>query len=248
MTPRRAGMIAIGVLLAFAMVRAAGAAEPEPSFTDADQQAIETVKDSLDGWTAPPWYDASKDAVRPIRVAARPTSKVDWWAIFEPMLWGAAFLLLGLLVYVIIRAFLDRRKQPFLTAGSFPGQRALRAEIGRIEALPFQLEKKPLSLLEEAERLYREGNFSQAIVYLFSYQLVEMDKLQIIRLTRGKTNRQYLRELRARQRLRGLVESSMFAFEHVFFGKHALPQNAFESCWRRLSEFERLIREGAPAA
>ena len=123
----------------------------------------------------------------------------------------------------------------------------MRAEISRIESLPFQLDRKNVSLLDEAERLYREGNYSQAIVYLFSYQLVEMDKLQVIRLTRGKTNRQYLRELRGRQTLRGLVESSMVAFEHVFFGQHSLPRTAFESCWRRTGEFDRLIREGAPA-
>ncbi len=219
----------------------------EPSLTEDDLQSVESVKESLDGWGAPPWYDSAKDAEKPIRVPARSTSNVDWWAIFKPIAWGAALLLIGLLIYVLLRAFFDRRKQPVLSGPGFRGQKALRAEIGRIESLPFQLDKKPTSLLEEAERLYREGKPSEAIVYLFSYQLVEMDKLQMIRLTRGKTNRQYLRELKSHARLRGLMEPTVVAFEHVFFGKHSLPAAAFEACWRRVGEFERLIREGAPA-
>jgi hypothetical protein len=220
----------------------------EPSLTEDDLQVVEQVKESLGGWNAPPWYDSAKDAEKPIRIRGRATSSIDWWAIFKPIVWGAALMLIGLLVYVLIRAFMDRWKQPAMSGPGFRGQKALRAEIGRIESLPFQLDKKPASLLEEAERLYREGNYSQAILYLFSYQLIEMDKLQVIRLTRGKTNRQYLRELKNHARLRNLMESSVVAFEHVFFGKHSLPAAAFESCWRRLSEFERLIREGAPAA
>lgn len=236
------GVICIALAgTAFAQTAAEGISE-------ADQQSIETVKDSLDGWSAPPWYDASKDAEKPFRVAARAPTTVDWWAIIEPLLWAGAFLLLGLLAYVLIRAFMDKRRQPSLVYAGARGQRALRAEISRIESLPFQLDKKPVSLLDEAERLYREGNYSQAIVYLFSYQLVEMDKLQVIRLARGKTNRQYLRDLRTRQRLRSLVETSMVAFEHVFFGQHALPRAAFEPCWRSISEFDRLIREGAPTS
>ncbi len=245
---RRSLTILLGIALLYTSAVRSNAAEPEPSISADDQRAIQSVKDSLEGWTAPPWYDSAKDAERPIRVAPKRAPLMNWWDLFEPLLWGAGLLLAGLLIYVLLRAFLDRRKQPVLVGTGFRGQKALRAEIGRIEALPFQLDKKSGRLLEEAERLYREGNYSQAIIYLFSYQLVEMDKLQVIRLTRGKTNRQYLRELRDRGRLRGLIESSMVAFEHVFFGKHSLPVTAFEPCWRQISEFERLIREGAPAA
>ena len=44
-------------------------------------------------------------------------------------------------------------------------------------------------------RLYeKRGNFNQAIIYYYSYQLVTLDRRQVIRLAKGKTNRQYLRE------------------------------------------------------
>ena len=65
-----------------------------------------------------------------------------------------------------------------------------------------------------------------------------------IRLTKGKTNRQYLREVGARISLRQLVEQTMIAFEDAFFGRHPLDQTRFESCWFRLGEFDKLNAEG----
>ncbi len=75
-----------------------------------------------------------------------------------------------------------------------------------------------LDLLAEARRHYQAGNYGAAIVYLFSFQLVQLDKRQIIRLAKGKTNRQYLREVGPRAALLRLVEQTMVAFEDVFFG------------------------------
>ena len=83
------------------------------------------------------------------------------------------------------------------------------------------------------------------IIYLFGFQLVQLDKQQIIRLTKGKTNRQYLREVGPRKALQRLVEQTMVAFEDVFFGNHTLDRARFESCWSRLDEFQSLSAEGA---
>jgi hypothetical protein len=71
---------------------------------------------------------------------------------------------------------------------------------------------------------------------------VELDRGQAIRLAKGKTNRQYLRELTPKPDLKGLVEQSMLAFEDVFFGGRALDRSRFEDCWRRLPEFDRWVR------
>ena len=125
------------------------------------------------------------------------------------------------------------------------------------------------NLLDEARRHWQEGDFAQAIIYLFSFQLVHLDKQQIIRLNKGKTNRQYLREIghgaaawatlaaapqveppapvfpQLRGRLQGLVEQTMFVFEDVFFGNRALERARFEACWSRVDEFQSLRREGS---
>jgi hypothetical protein len=89
-------------------------------------------------------------------------------------------------------------------------------------------------------------------MYLFSYQLVHLDKHHLIRLAKGKTNRQYLRELRAQneesdgQGLRGILRRTMIAFEDCFFGDHAIEKNRFEACWQRLDDFHKTVQQLMP--
>jgi argininosuccinate synthase len=64
-----------------------------------------------------------------------------------------------------------------------------------------------------------------------------LDKANRIRLVRGKTNRQYLGELRESPELADLVGQTMIAFEDVFFGERTLTREQFEACYRRLDQF-----------
>src|SRR5262249_31318311 len=116
-------------------------------------------------------------------------------------------------------------------------------------ALPFKVRAATTDFLAEARRLYDAGQYSDAIIYLFSYQLVELDKYHVIHLAKGKTNRQYLRELRPRPLLAGVIETTMVAFEDAFFGKKQLSRETFERSWLRLNEFKlELDREAQAAA
>ena len=99
-------------------------------------------------------------------------------------------------------------------------------------------------MLGEARRHYREGNYSEAIIYLFSHELVELDRFALIRIAKGKTNRQYLRELGPSPPLRPPLELTMTAFEDVFFGRRALDRAGFEACWNQLPVFEQLLSRG----
>jgi hypothetical protein len=148
--------------------------------------------------------------------------------------------LIGLLVTVVmllIRAYLEG--EGFGFGGRTAGTEATdsRSDAERIENLPFEVKVAQTDLLSEAKRLRAEGRFGEAIVYLFSYQLVQLDKHHFIRLTRGKTNRQYLFELAQRQDMRRLLAKTMVAFEDFFFGSHAIGQDRFESLWNQLDEF-----------
>jgi hypothetical protein len=149
--------------------------------------------------------------------------------------------LLALVVWLMMRAFLESE--------SVADASVKRAVIGtdddvdRVDALPFKVRRPRGDLLEEARRQYEAGNYNEAIIYFYSYLLVELDKGQLIRLTRGKTNRQYLREIRRRRSLFELLEMTMIAFEDVFFGHHLLGRERFELCFRRLDEFETQVRE-----
>jgi len=148
------------------------------------------------------------------------------------------------LVYLLIRAWRKHRRQE-----AEPEQEAEQSDTvddkRRIEALPAPVGRKRTDLIDAARQYYQEGNYAEAIIYLFSYQLVELDKGQLIRLAKGKTNRQYLRELGRRLALQGLFERTMVAFEEVFFGNYAIDRARFESVWLRLGEFEALVAEGA---
>lgn len=154
-------------------------------------------------------------------------------------------LLLALLVYLTVRAWRKWRgewEESEAGGGKSGGQ---EGDAQRIEALPFPVSRGRLDLLAEARVHYLNGDYGQAIVYLFSYQLLRLDRQQIIRLTKGKTNRQYLREVGPRRALGRMVEQTMVAFEDVFFGNRSLDRARFESCWSRLDEFESLAAEGA---
>jgi hypothetical protein len=196
-----------------------------------------------------PWYDETTDEPRRVRVSIpwrapdpKPkTGGMRWnFSWLELFVWTAVLALFAALAYLLIRAYLNREDYGAASAGG-SAERAALDDSARIEALPFRVRSGPLGLLDEARRHYEQGDFRQAIIYLFSYELVEMDKRQVIRLAKGKTNRQYLREVRRRPLLESLVEQTMVAFEDVFFGDHPLDRPRFESCWRRLDEFQSLI-------
>lgn len=215
--------------------------------------ATEAARDALDRywWRAYPWYDAETDGVKRIE-PRQPLScnlQPNWRLRLPRGLlrwagWSVLFLLLALMAYLMHRAYRDcQRRLAGGGSGGKPGGPAADAE--RLEALPFPLARLPRDLLQEARQCYQRGDYSRAIVYLFSFQLVQLDKRQIIRLAKGKTNRQYLREVGPRRPLRRLLERTMVAFEDVFFGNRTLDRDRFESCWSRLSEFETLAAEGA---
>jgi hypothetical protein len=111
----------------------------------------------------------------------------------------------------------------------------------RVEALGFLAGRSRDNLLGEARRHYQQGAYSEAIIYLFSYELMQLDKFAFIELAQGKTNRQYLRETGQAQPLKKLFESTMVAFEDVFFGRRPLDRGGFEACWNQLPEFEKLV-------
>jgi len=217
-------------------------------------EAVEAGRDALGEWTGYPWYDSASDSVRRIDVQppAPPPPPTSNWSGFDldwvgtTFQWTALILLLALLavlIFMLVRSFLDRGIDE--TSASIGVDDDAEQEQARVEALPFPVKRGKLDLLEQAREHYRQGNFGQAVVYLFSFQLVQLDKHQMIRLTKGKTNRQYLREVGARETLRQLVTQTMTTFEDVFFGNHTIDRVRFESCWSRVDEFQRLVGQAS---
>ena len=245
-------------LLSVLLLGAAGQAAADP--------AVELGREALQGRTRFPWYDEQQDAVRRIAVqppretAAHrgsnwqadpfpdPASRRSWgWdgsalrAVVEALLWSGLLGLLAWLMYYLVRSYLRQHAAVDTEEDAEPNRRTAEEVI---ERLPFEIARPQADLLGEARRLYEAGAYAQAVVYLFSYQLLLLDRHQQIRLARGKTNRQYLRELQPQPDLRGLLERTMLTFEQVFFGHYPLDRAGFERCWHGLDEFHQRLSEG----
>lgn len=214
------------------------------------------------------WFDSDDGTVRPIRgsksidVADRhssiagpvQTSSSNGWDslrlsfgdFFSWIFFGWQILLIVSLIslllvvgFIVMKygvSFQERVKKR--TAMSVQERKT-----SKIQDLPFDVEQTMFGLLAQAERYRAAGDFSKAIIYLFSHALVEMDSARCIRLERGKTNRVYLRELRERDNLRGFTNQLVLAFEYAFFGKHVLSQEAFESIWQQVPAFDAYLKQ-----
>jgi hypothetical protein len=200
-------------------------------------------RDALNTWPAYPWYEAKTDGVRRVEVQQPWTwgSNASLGALMQLAAWTVVALALAIVAYYLIRAFARRERDEAGEGVDGP------AGADRIESLPIPLADRPRDLLDEARLCRERGDFGRAIVFLFSHQLWQLDRHGRIRLGRGKTNRQYLREIRTWPALRGLVEQTVSVFEDFFFGHHAVDRLAFEACWSRLDEFETLVIEGIGA-
>ena len=232
-----------------------------------DEAAVEAGRVALRSGGFP-WYDQQHDALRRVRVVppkdltgnrgstweSRPRQKrasnganftllgKAFWSVMQALFWLIlAVLLLGL-VGLLVWAFLRRDGEAARSSGLADDSTSV-SDAERIENLPFDVKRPQGDLLGEARRLYAEGRFAEAIVYLFSYQLVCLDRHQLIRLTKGKTNRQYLRELSVRPALRRLLEQTMLVFEDVFFGHYPLAKERFDLCWNQLDEFHHGVEQ-----
>lgn len=255
------------VLIQFALIIAIVAGDGLHVHADAmtDEQAVEAGGNALQGPVSFPWYDEKSDGLRPVDVeppADLKNRQSDWlrkpkkqkvkkkttsgaaaafgeafWLFLRILGWTVLAIALVALGYALVRAFLLAEGSKASDSEPAAAEADPRSDVDRVESLPFQLKETQGDLLSQARSAYEAGNYAEAIVYLYSYQLVELDKHQLIRLTKGKTNRQYLREVRKRRDLFGLLQRTMLVFEDVFFGNHSLERKRFETCWGELEAF-----------
>lgn len=259
-----AGRLAAWILVAAVLMCGANQAVAQEG-----TEAVEAGRRAFSAAPSFPWYDKQADGLRPIPVRPARESALNrgsrWQAqdddpspessrlqtLLDALAQGLRWLgLIGLvallagLTALMARAFLMREAKDSDDLGT---SELLALEPDRIDNLPFSIGQPPADLLEAARQHYQRGQLNQAMIYLFSYQLLALDRHDLIRLTRGKTNRQYLAELAAQPGLQQLLQHSMVAFEEVFFGKHHLTLERFEGCWHGLDTFhEDLQRLVAP--
>jgi len=246
-------LIIFGCFLAWLMPLSVLRAQEVNPAVEAGRQALRKSADF-------PWYDPQSDELRDLDAKVRQNDDTDtrkhgwewqapqvstpntrWqfpnlWQVVQYLAMGLLVVLVLGLVVLLLRYFLKQEDELGAPgeAQAFDDQ---RSEIDRVEQLPFVVRRPGGDLLSEARTLYEQGRFGEAMVYLYSYQLVQLDRHRWIHLAKGKTNRQYVREIREEPRLRGILHQSMLAFEDYFFGRHELGRERFERCWQRLDEF-----------
>ncbi len=112
----------------------------------------------------------------------------------------------------------------------------------RMKHLPAELRRTDVNLRSEAQRLMGEGQFDQAIILLFGHQLLLLDRVGMLRLNRGKTNRRYVRETRRADTTSGKVlRMTVHAFERSYFGRHAITAPQFEQIWKANESLEKSV-------
>ena len=215
-----------------------------------------------------PWYDAADDraggdGVAPIDVSTPWWENLDFpwkwnwswngsgdwswlWTTMKYAAWAAIAALAAYLIYLLIRFGLDPDYRVAWLRKRGDAASPQEDVRRRTEALPLPGDQRPTDLLDAARQCAAAGRYSEEIVYLFSHQLVQLDKHRRVHLSRGKTNRQYLREIGPHGPLGRLFRQTMVAFEDAFFGHHAIGRARFEACFGRLDEFEALAAESAP--
>lgn len=231
---------------------------------------IATENDLVRKSTHPVWFDAKTGKITPVAArkngidvsdrhssVATPDTRTNsaWWDSLSGLLskvfswlfegWltilGVSLVLLAILAGFLVWRY-GSNGDGFFRSRETKDVLAHEREKAKIQDLPFEIEQTAMGLLGQAAKLRAAGDYSKAIVYLFSHVLVEMDGARCIRLARGKTNRIYLRELRGREILKSFTNQLVQAFEFAFFGKHQLSQESFEAIWQQLPVFEESLK------
>jgi hypothetical protein len=249
----RRARFALSILAACAVAVATFGAPPargdSPAQQADDDAWVETGHEALRKEVGSKhWYDAEADSLRPVEIESqwdfRPLAWLGRW--IAEFIRVAAYALLTLLLvglaWLLIRLFLQR--DAAAVRRSTKSHKLAAAD--RVDALPIPLDTDAENLLEIAGKLYAQGKYSEAVVYLFSHELVELDRHRHIRLALGKTNRQYLRELRGKADLRALLATTIDRFERAFFGRERLDRAALDACWTEIPRFTALVAEESP--
>lgn len=192
-----------------------------------------------------PWYDRATDSEQTLippapeeikeRTDDRGKREFSGFGISPVLVYSLLGVIVAGLVYFLIRNFdLFQWNEK-----DDAGESAREVEIDRIEALPMQV-RRVNDFLAEAKRCVERGDLEEAMIYLYSYQLITLDKAGAIHLAKGKTNRIYLRELM--RKIAGLADYmtlSIRLFEETFFGKLPIDRDSFFRVWNEVGEFEK---------
>ena len=169
-------------------------------------------------------------------------SNVLGWVILGLVL----ALIVGLIVYTVSKMEMTALGEAVTKTED--DEQLEREEKARLENLPVQVQRPTGDLLAEADRLRTAGRLDEAIIYLFGHRLIQLDRAHAIRLARGKTNRQYINELRKRPDLRSVLENTVQIFEQSYFGRYPISSDDYDKVRSLQGSFESSLATQREAA
>jgi len=154
----------------------------------------------------------------------------------------AVVALIGLIAWIVMNSRVE------IESGTDDTSRPDRSIAESIRHLPFEMDLAKGDFRQQAQAAYQSGNFRGALIFLFSHVLVTLDQAKLVRLKKGKTNRQYLRELSDSPSLVSYYGDVMVPFEQTFFGDYPITKDVFDNCWRGLDDFQNTVKAGRTKA
>ena len=203
-----------------------------------DRQNLESVNKSLKKKKYFPWYSNKNGQLKflppvpdkPAKAPSNNQNTFNWDAIFNCIFWIILIVIFIFLVFAVILIVFhlkenktDEKNENHDQTDDLQRQR---------ESLPIEAAQQIGSLDLLAESSLKEGDFRKAIIYHFSWLLIELDRKKIIHLQNGKTNRQFLSEIKFRDELAALYSHVMDLFEKTYYGARPISEEDFMTVWQ----------------
>ena len=89
---------------------------------------------------------------------------------------------------------------------------------------------------KRAENLSMQGDYRNAIRYLYLSSLLVLDEQGVMRYDRSRTNREYLRSVSSRPELANPLRDVIEVFDRVWYGYEAVDENTYKSYVEHVEE------------
>lgn len=165
-----------------------------------------------------PWYDAGTDDWKRV-VPRERTQHEEMDGFGDVSLFAFAMYALIIAALALLLALIWKLRTP---AAPTPAQRRHATVQAGMAELPFPLDVGDGDPESGFRAACAAGDWRQAVIWLYAWQLLLLDGAGRLRLMAGKTNRTYLAEIAGERTLAEALGSTVAVFERAYFGREAV--------------------------
>ncbi len=90
--------------------------------------------------------------------------------------------------------------------------------------------------MQRAQTLSSQGDYRNAVRYLYLSSLLILDEQGLLRYDRSRTNREYLRSVSSQPQLAGSLRDVIDVFDRVWYGFESVDEEAYRSYVKHVDE------------